>query len=350
MATSEIPLTFGVIGCRHGHVFSLIRELLEIPGVRCAGIFDSQEASAKAVLDRFPVKAASSLDALLDDPDVSLIGTAEINKLKAPIILRALKAGKHVIADKPLCTTVEDLNAIERAATEKNLRVGLMLTERFGGANRRMKQLVAEGQIGHVANVMCWRPHRLNRPARPDWMFRDELYGGIIVDLAIHDADIIRWLTGGNFIEITAYQQNWGNPTDRDFSDIGTFLGLLSTGATGIVRTDWFTPRASPAHGDTRFLVTGTKGMIEVRTAGDLWSGGAERPAEVLLMTDDTPPTKAEPLPPEKTIVRDFVESIHLGTRPEISNADAFEATRATLMARMSVQLGRTVRRRETMD
>jgi len=347
MKTPEIPLTFGIIGCRHGHVHSLIRELLEIPGVRCAGVYDSDEASLKPVLERFPVKAVASAEALLDDPEVTLIGTAEINRLKAPLLLRALNAGKHVIADKPLCTTMADLNAIERAATEKNLRVGLMLTERFGGANRRMRALVAEGRVGHVANVMCWRPHRLNRPARPDWMFSDDLYGGILVDLAIHDADIIRWVTGGNFLEVTAYQQNWGNPSDHDFYDIGTFLGRLSTGATGFVRTDWFTPQTSLVHADTRFLVTGTKGMIEVRTAGDLWSGKKQPPPEVLLMSDDSPPTRAKPLPPTKTLVRDFLESVHLGTKPEISNEDVFEATRATLMARESSRLGRTVRRGE---
>jgi len=348
MATSEIPFAFGIIGCRHGHVFSLMRELLDIPGVRCAGVYDSDEASVRAVVDRFPVSAVGSPEALLGDPEVRLIGTAEINKLKAPLILKALEAGKHVIADKPLCTAIEDLNAIEKLATERKLRVGLMLSERFGGANRRMKRLVEEGRIGHVANVMCWRPHRLNRPARPDWMFVDDLYGGIIVDLAIHDADIIRWLAGGVFLEVTAYQQNWGNPADCDFGDFGTFLGILSTGATGYVRTDWFTPKSSPVHGDTRFLVTGTNGMIEVRTVGDLWSRRKESPAEVLLMTDETPPTKADPLPPETTLVRDFLESVQRGTSPEITNTDVFEATRATLMARLSARLGRTVRRHET--
>lgn len=347
MPSASIPLTFGIIGCRHGHVLSLIRELLEVPGVRCAGIYDSDEASMRAVLDRFPAKVAKSPDELLGDPAVPLIGTAEINKLKGPLILRALEAGKHVIADKPLCTEISDLDAIEKTATGKKLRVGLMLTERFGGVNRRMQQLVAEGRIGHVANVTCLRPHRLNRPARPDWMFRDELYGGILVDLAVHDADIIRWVAGGVFLEVTAYQQNWGNPADRDFGDIGAFLGLLSTGATGFVRTDWFTPGASPVHGDTRFLVTGTKGTIEVRTAGDLWSGRKKRSAELLLVTDDEPPKKIEPLPPEKTLVRDFLESIVLDTVPHITDADAFEATRAALMARLSARLGRTVHRRE---
>jgi predicted dehydrogenase len=344
-------LKFGVIGCRHGHVMSQITELLEIPGAVCAGIYESDDESAEAVLARFgSITRVDSPDRLLGDPEVTLIGTAEINRNKAPIILRALAAGKHVIADKPLCTRIEDLNAIEKAATESGLRIGMQLTERFGGAARRMKALVDEGAVGTVANVMCWRPHRLGRPGRPDWMFVDDLYGGIIVDLSVHDVDIMRWLCGGVFTEMTAYESNFGNTGDPDFSDIGTFLGRLSTGATGMGRTDWFTPETSPVHGDTRFLVTGTKGMIEVRTAGDLWAKKRKASDEILIMTDSESPTKVDHLPATKTVVRDFVDSLHSETAPAITNEDVFEATRGAIMARMSAKLGRTVRRQETLD
>ncbi len=349
MDESTPLLKFGIIGCRHGHVHSQIKELLAIPGAMCAGIYDEDDASVQGVLDRFPVTRVDSPDRLLDDPDVTLIGTAEINRRKADVILRALNAGKHIIADKPLCTSVEDLNAIERVATEKGLRVGLQLTERFGPANRRMKTLVDSGAVGRVANVMCWRPHRLGRPNRPDWMFDDDLYGGILVDLAIHDADIIRWLCGGVFTEITAYEQNFGNPADTDFHDIGTLLGRLSTGPTGFVRTDWFTPNPSPVHGDTRFLVTGTDGMIEVRTAGDLWAKKHDGSGQVLVMANGCGVKTEKPEPASKTLVRDFVDSIREGATPDITNHDVFEATRATLMARMSSKLGRTVRRAETL-
>ncbi len=342
-------LKFGVIGARHGHVHGMTAELLEIPGVECAGVYDEDPASVKEAVDRHPIEGVASPDVLLGDTDVSLILTAEINNLKGPLLVRALEAGKHVIADKPLCTELADLNAIERAATENDLRVGMGLTERFGAAARAMKAAVDEGRIGHVANVMCCRPHRLGRPGRPDWMFDDGLYGGILVDLAIHDADIIRWVAGGTFLEVTAYQQNWGNPADTDFYDIGTMLGRLSTGATGFVRTDWFTPKTSPVHGDTRFLVTGTAGTIEVRTAGDLWSKKSKPSPEVLLMSDDDEPTKLDLLPPTTTLVRDFMDDTMGGAPALIGNEDVFEATRATLMARESCRLGRTVTRRESM-
>ena len=343
-----MPVVFGIVGCRHGHVFSLIKELLSAPNTECAGVFDSDQDSLRAVTSRFPVRAAASETELLDNPDVTLIGTAEINRKKAPLILNALSAGKHVIADKPLCTSLHELNAIERTATEKSLKIGLMLTERFGPANRRMKQLVSDGFVGHVANVMCWRPHRLGRATRPDWMFVDDLYGGILVDLAVHDADIIRWLTGGNFLEVTAYQYNMGNPADTDFSDIGVMLGRLSTGATGFVRTDWFTPATSPVHGDTRFLVTGTTGMIEVRTSGDLWGGEIGKEPQVLFISDTQPATRFDGIGPERPLVHDFLRSITDGRPAEITTADVFEATRTTLMARLSCKLGRTVTRSES--
>ena len=344
-STETQPLTFGIIGCRHGHVHGLIKNLLDIPNVSCAGIYDSDDEAVQEVTDRYSVKRARCAEELLDDPAVQIIGTAEINNAKAPLLLQALKAGKHVIADKPLCTTMDDLNALEAAAKEHGCEVGLLLSERDAPYSRAMKAIVDSGEIGQVANVLCMRPHRLGRNGRPDWMFVDEQYGGIIVDLAIHDLDIIRWVAGGTYQEVTAYQQNFGNPADTDFGDIGTVLARLSTGTTGIVRTDWFTPETSPVHGDTRFIVTGTKGMLEARTAGDLWSGKENRPSELLLMSNDRPPCKVDLVPPENNLVQDFVQSIRCGTERYLSNTDVFEATRATLMARISTRLGRTVTR-----
>jgi hypothetical protein len=66
-------------------------------------------------------------------------------------------------------------------------------------------------------------------------------------------------------------------------------------------------------------------------------------------MSDDRAPQQLDGLPAEKDLVRDFVDSIVHGIPSEISNSDAFEATRATLMARLSCQLGRTVTRGETL-
>ena len=348
MASQRVtPLTFGIIGCRHGHVRGLIEGLLAIPGVTCAGIYDDDPESVEEIAKHYSAKQARSVDELLDDPKIDLIGTAGVNSAKAAVLLRALKSGKHVIADKPLCTTIGDLNALERAATEGDLRVGLLLSERFAPYSQGMKTIVESGEIGHVANVTCFRPHRLGRPGRPDWMFVDEQYGGIIVDLAIHDLDIAHWIGGGTYQEVTAYQQNWGNPADTDFSDIGTVLALLSTGVTAMVRTDWFTPATSPVHGDTRFFVTGTKGTLEARTAGDLWSNAKDKPSELLLISDGSKACKVDLTPPKKSLVQDFVDSIVHGEPACIPNADAFEATRATLMARMSTRLGRMVKRSE---
>ncbi len=343
------PIAFGIIGCRHGHIKGLLTQLLKIPGAQCAGIYEEDDESVQPILEEFPVQRARSADELLENDEVAVIGTATINRGKGPLLVRAMEAGKHVIADKPLCTTLEDLNAMEAASAEHGCHVGLMLSERFGGYTGRMMDVIRSGQIGHVANVTCWRPHRLNRPKRPDWMFVDEQYGGIIVDLAVHDVDIIRWAAGGVFSEITAYEQNWGNPVDPEFTDIGVLLGRLSTGATGMVRTDWFTPELSPVHGDTRFLITGTRGMIEVRTAGDLWAKRHDKAGHVLVMTEDTPPKKLEYDMPGRTLVEDFIGGITGAAEQTLTTQDAFEATRATLMARRSAKLGRTVTRDETL-
>jgi hypothetical protein len=89
--------------------------------------------------------------------------------------------------------------------------------------------------------------------------------------------------------------------------------------------------------------------MIEVRTVGDLWAKKHDGSGQVLVMANGCGVKVEKPEPALKTLVRDFVDSIREGTTPDITNCDVFEATRATLMARMSSKLGRTVRRTETL-
>ncbi len=340
------PITYGVVGTQHGHLKGMIQELEELPGVTCAGVYDDETASAQAICDEFNLPLMDDKRRLFDNDAVSLIASAAVNADKGLILTEAVEAGKATIVDKPLVTAMADLDRLDAAVKAHDGHVGLMLTERYGWYGQQLKQLCDDGALGKIASFMAWRPHRLGRPTRPDWMFDYDRYGGIIVYLLIHDLDICRWITGAEFTEITAYEDNVANQSDHNFVDIGVALGRLSDGTTCLAKTDWLTPATSPVHGDCRYLVAGSEGTVEVMTAGDIFDNPkGDYGTQIRFLSNSEPPRLLDRTAESVPILNDVLSSIYLGTPSVISTSDAIESTRATLMAQQSVRDGMTIKR-----
>ena len=250
--------------------------------------------------------------------------TAAVNDRKAAYIVKALDAGLHCMADKPLVSSMDQLESIEQALTRnKSLKLYLMLTERFNPALVAAKQIVDRGEIGKVANIIAIRPHRLNPDTRPAWMFDSRRYGGILNDIGIHDLDIARWFTGNEMDRVLAASvSNHRSASCTDFNDNGEAMVRMKDGTTAFIYVHWMTPDAYPAHGETRFIITGTKGQIEVHSPNQT----------VRYYSDTTPPTDLTPPPLDTTIAMDmaryFTDSQY---RPVLTTQDAILTQRAIL-------------------
>ena len=148
------------------------------------------------------VSSYRTLDELLNDRAVDAAALAPVNSERAVTAATCLEAGIHVIVDKPLATRIKDLEALADVVKEGRSVLSLMLTLRFNPAYATARQLIREGAIGRLVHAWMCRPHKLNRPGRPGWMFSRSTYGGIIPDLAIHDLDVFRWVTGADSAQI----------------------------------------------------------------------------------------------------------------------------------------------------
>ena len=133
------------------------------------------------------------------------------------------------------------------------------------------KQLIDEGAIGKVVQVMGLGPHRLNASSRPDWFFRKEQYGGILCDIGSHQ--IYQFLIFANVQEAkVVYSQigNFNNPNYPELDDFGDATIVSANGETMYFRVDWFTPDGLSTWGDGRMLILGTDGYIELRKYTDI--------------------------------------------------------------------------------
>ena len=230
-------------GFRHGHINSLYKRVRSSDIAEIAGCIEpNDEARAKAEKSLGAAFSDKSYEEWLrSDIDAVAIGNAYGERGRA--IIKALSAGKHVIADKPICTSLDELSEIRRISTEKGLKISCMLDLRYLPQTVVAKYLLCEEHLGNVHNISFNGQHCLNYGTRPEWYFEEGMHGGTINDIAIHGIDLIRMLTGMEFTKIDA-ARTWNAFAykHKHFKDCATFMARLSNGAGVLADVSYSSP------------------------------------------------------------------------------------------------------------
>ncbi|NLP48789.1 MAG: Gfo/Idh/MocA family oxidoreductase [Clostridiales bacterium] len=259
-----MKIKIAMAGLAHAHGLSFLEDALKFGGVELVGFYDEDREKALEASKQFAAPLYESLDSLLEESGANTFLTAAINNERAAIIAKAIDKGLNIIADKPLATTLEDLEKIERALERnKSVKLYLMLTERYNPVLVTARKLIQAGEIGRLANIINMRPHRLKPENRPGWMFDSEKYGGILNDIGVHDIDIACWVAQSEVKSVLAANaSNLRFKDYTDFDDVGSAMLLLEEGTTVFILESWFTPDQYPHHGEMKFIFHGTNGQI----------------------------------------------------------------------------------------
>lgn len=266
-----MSIRFAVVGMRHNHMLTLTRQLLDA-GAELGPVYEHDATYLKPYLDVFPqAQTAASVDAILNDASVQLVISAPLPDERAALGVRVMRAGKDYLTDKPGFTTLGQLENARRVQAETGRIYSVYFSERFASrASVKASELVQQGAIGQVIQMIGFGPHRLNAPSRPDWFWQRVHVGGILNDLACHQVDQFLHYTGSTSAEIVSAQVgNFKHPERDDFEDFGD-IQLRSAHATGYMRVDWLNPDGLDTWGDGRLFLLGTEGTIEVRKNIDL--------------------------------------------------------------------------------
>ena len=282
-------IRFAVIGINHSHINSQVGAVLR-GGGELVWLYAKEPELAKAFQTRFPqVKVARSEDEVLQDASIQLVLSSAIPVDRAPIGIRVMRHGKDYMADKPGITTLEQLAEVRRVQAQTRRIYSIMYSERFENrATVRAGELVKAGAIGHVVQTIGLGPHRITPATRPAWFWEKSRYGGILCDIASHQADQFLYFTGSTRADVVSAQVgNVHHPEHPDFEDFGDMM-LRGDSGTGYIRVDWFTPDGLSTWGDGRLTILGTDGFIEVRKNVDI----AGRPGESHLFIVDQKETR----------------------------------------------------------
>ncbi len=259
-------IKFAVIGLDHAHIYSMTAAL-QRGGGELVAMYATDSQQIAQFRKRFgEIRLARSEQEILDDESIQLIAAAPIPDLRAPLGIKAMRAGKDYFADKPAITTLEQLADVRRVSKETGRKFAIMYSERLEvRAAVHAGDLIRQGAIGRVIQTVNLAPHQINAPTRPAWFFDKARYGGILTDIGSHQADQFLFYTNSNKAQVVAAQTgNLAHPQHPHFEDFGDMM-IAGNGGTGYVRVDWFTPNGLGTWGDGRLFILGTEGYIELR-------------------------------------------------------------------------------------
>jgi predicted dehydrogenase len=242
-------------------------------GANIAWVYDPDSEKAAAFHKAFPqARIAQSEAEVLGDPNVKLIASASIPCDRAALGMRAFDHGKDFFSDKPPCVTLDEVAMIRKRTAETGRKYFVYYSERLHVEGAvYAEQLIAQGAIGRVVQVMGWGPHRASVNTRPPWFFDPARYGGILVDIGCHQLEQILTFAGAKDAHISLSRvANYNHPQHPDFEDFGDITLVCDNGVAGYCRLDWFTPDGLGAWGDGRTLIVGTDGYIEIRKYIDI--------------------------------------------------------------------------------
>ncbi|HLI00083.1 MAG TPA: Gfo/Idh/MocA family oxidoreductase [Acidimicrobiales bacterium] len=258
---------FAAVGLDHNHISGMCNGLVEAGGT-LKWVYDPDPAKVAAFTARYAdVQVASSEGAVLDDPEVALVAGASVPGDRAALGLRVLDHGKHYFVDKPPLTTLDQLAEVRAKVAETGKKYAVYYSERLHVESAVFAgQLIADGAIGRVIQVLGMGPHRLNAPARPDWFFDKARYGGILCDIGSHQLEQVLFYGGSDHGTVTSSRVgNFAHKDHPGLEDWGDVSVVLDNGAVGYCRVDWFTPDGLSSWGDGRTFILGTEGTIELR-------------------------------------------------------------------------------------
>ena len=284
----------GFWGRNHARVY------MEIPEAELIGVCDIDAKRARETAEKYGVEAYTDSKKLLKRSDVDAVSICTWTTTHAKETIRALKAGKNVLVEKPIASTVREAKQIVKMAENERLILMTGFIERFNPGVERVIKTIEEGSLGDVVSATSRRVS--------EW---PERVGdvGVVKDSAIHDVDMMRYIFDEDPKTVFA---KTGKLKHKRFEDYAQIMLTFSHGKTAFIEANWLTP-----YKVRKLIITGSKGIVNLDYLSQ----------EIVIETEEKtfiPRYKWEE--PLKRELRHFVECVRKNEQPLASGLDGLKA------------------------
>lgn len=323
----------GILGTGFAGAFHA-RAYARVPGVQVVTVAGRDAAKAAALAAEVGARAVTDIDAVLGDPSVDLVDIALPTPLHPACAIRAFEAGKHVVIEKPLALSLAEADSILAAAAKSGRFLMVAHVLRFWPEYEAIHRVLHSGRLGSPRMAAA---HRLsNAPQWAAW-FRDPAQtGGAVLDLHIHDLDVMNWLFGPPRRVRAVGTKSAIGGWDHVITQVEYSAVCASVEASSLMPLDF------PFSVGLR--VTCDQGVIEYQFRAGGASFETGRPVHACLIHEAGRPNQPVELDPGDPFEREiayFVACVERGTPPEIvTPGDARLAVQTALAARASLDTG----------
>lgn len=231
----------GAMGRNHGRVYR------ELPDAELVGVADTRIEAATIVAALYGSRPYDDYRTMLRDAKPDAVSVVVPTNLHSEVTHAALEAGCHVLVEKPIASTFEEAESMVIAARQAGRVLAVGHIERFNPAVIELKRRLGDGQLGRAFQINARRLGPF--PVR----VRDV---GVVIDLATHDLDIMRYLTGSEPVRLYAETKREIHTSNEDLL---TGLIRFDNGVVGVLEINWLTPTKI-----RELTVTGERGMFRV--------------------------------------------------------------------------------------
>jgi len=323
-------LKVGMISFAHGHANGYFQRLHNLPDVEIVGIADDDKSRVERVLQRYDVPYYEDYrDLLKTDADAVVICSENVHHARHTI--DAALAGKHVLCEKPLGVTVEEMRAMIDTCRAQGVQLMTAFPCRFLPAVVQAKQAVDRGDIGEILSIKG--TNRGSMPGR--WFVNPSLSGGgALIDHTVHVMDLMNWFLRSEASEVYAEAGTLFH--DLEVEDAGMVHVKFANGVVAVLDTSWSRSKSFPYWGDVTMEIVGTDGVLFV----DAFAQTNE------VYSDEATKTQwsywGESM--DEFMLRAFVDALKEGRPVPITGEDGLNSTRVALAAYESIRRGTTVR------
>ena len=256
-----MKIRWGIIGCGG------IADRRTLPGmmlsdkVEIVAVMDPNEEVAQMCKEKYGAKYAFT-----NFEDVLALSEVETVYIASPVFfhkeqaIKAAKAKKHILLEKPVALSVLDAEEIKSACQENNVKISIGFLMRFHGYHQKIKEIISEGKIGNIVSMRgqftCWYPDMEGA-----WRQQKELSGGgALMDMGIHVIDLLHYITGLKTVEVAAFNQT--QTFNYKVDDSSNLIMKMNNGSVAYVDSNFNIPDAASV---AKLEFYGTKGSIVAR-------------------------------------------------------------------------------------
>lgn len=322
MTTKTVKVA--MLSFAHLHAAGYAAVLKSMPDVEITVIADENAERGQKFAEMFGTTWVASIDeALAMDVDCAVICSENVHH--KDMTIAAAKAGKHVLCEKPLATTIDDAKAMISACEEAGVQLMTAFPVRFNSSIVALKDAVHSEQFGETLTIAARNPG--TNPG--DWFVDPALSGGgAIIDHTVHVVDVLRYIYGAEVTEV--YAQSGNKLAGGVSDDTGLLMFKLSNGVPVSLDTSWGRPANWPIWGGVTLDVIGEFGVLFANAYNNNYDLAETTTPSYTWQTVEA---SGDP-----EMVSAFIEAVRNDTEVPVTGVDGLRALEVALAAMKSAE------------